>query len=129
MPTPPPPVLLPELPKGWRRATSGSITPAIQKTAVAVLKTAGIEYGGGHVLEIAGRVLAFRREPHYDDHIGGVLKWHPGISVWERHDPAAPLPVGMADLLPKVPTMKITSLLLLVGLALAGFTLAMKARA
>lgn len=77
---PPPPVTLAELPAGWSRQ---SVPPAAVRRANEVLKMP-LEYGDGIVETIDGVTYAFRREPHYDDHVDGVLRWHPGISVWTK---------------------------------------------
>ena len=128
MPPPtPPPVNLPRLPAGWVPGTN--LTPAVVSIAREVLRLGRDEYGAGDVREVEGRVFAFRREPHFDNH--PLLKpgqrpsdpgapepyWHPGISVWERIDPKALLPKELIDLLPKKPTFDALTLL---TLAVAG---------
>lgn len=86
-----PPVLLPNLPAGWSRR---NVPPPAVKRAHDVMRM-GLSYGQGMVETIEGITYAFRVEPHYDDHVGGFLHWHPGISVWTKTDPAAESPPGL----------------------------------
>lgn len=90
MPIPPPPVYLADLPAGWARSQTASAE--VTQRAIQVLNTTSYRYGDGEVVELGGKTLAFRIEPHYDDHVDGILRWHRGVSVWERVDPAAPMP-------------------------------------
>lgn len=91
MSMPPPPANLPQLPRGWVRA---NVPSPVVKRAHEVMRMP-FEYGQGIVETINGTMYAFRREPHYDDHVGGILMWHPGISVWTRADSTAEFPPGM----------------------------------
>lgn len=90
----------------------------------------GLSYGQGLVETIEGVTYAFRVEPHYDDHVGGILQWHPGISVWTKIDPSAASPPG---LMPEAVSMKAQTSplgsILLVGIgAAAGYLLSDRRR-
>ena len=94
--SPPPPIVLPNLPPGWSR---GNVPSPVVKRAREVLSMQ-LSYGQGVVDTIDGVTYAFRNEPHYDDHVGGVLQWHPGISVWTKTDPNAADPLGLTIVAP-----------------------------
>ena len=83
---PPPPAPLLGPPSGY---TSGKSLPsAVVQHAVAVLNDSSFQYGDTDVQSYNGVDYIHRVEPHYDDHVGGVLKWHRGVSVFQ--------PVGLA---------------------------------
>jgi hypothetical protein len=84
----------------------------------------GFKYGQGLVKDVEDAVYAFRMEPHYDDHVGGKLMWHPGISVWRRMEDKAPNPEGLKIDLPakQLPVFRML-LTVLVG-AGAGYAVA-----
>lgn len=77
---PPPPTHLGSLP-GWRLATD--VTPAVTAFASSVLRS-GLAYGETLVRTIDGRQYLARVEPHYDDHAGGGVRWHRGVTVYEK---------------------------------------------
>jgi len=93
--TPPAPVTLDPLPSGW--AYAGSVTPAIVAEANKILGDSEYQYGDGVSKEFDGVMYAFRVEPHYDDHVGGYLHWHRGVSVWRRNDSNAPVVLPLVD--------------------------------
>lgn len=95
-PTTPPPVPFQPLGSGWSLVRD--VTPAISGRARDVLFRGYKDYGEGEVALVGGRLLAFRREPHFDDHVDGVCRWHPGITVYESANTSLPAPVGMTDM-------------------------------
>lgn len=82
---PPPPVTLPDI-VGYRAAPDSA-----EATALALEVLHGpLEWGG--TVERDG--LLARVEPHYDDHAGGGLRWHRGVTVYvaAAHAPTDPAP-------------------------------------
>lgn len=81
MATPPPPAPLLPPPSGY---TFGSNLPsAVVARAREVLNDSSFGYGDTSVQRVNGIDYIHRIEPHYDDHVGGVLKWHRGVTVYQ----------------------------------------------
>lgn len=75
---PPPPSPIPPPPAGYRYARS--VGPAVTARARAML---GAPLGTVEAVEDGGRTYVLRMEWHFDDHAGGGLRWHPGVSAFE----------------------------------------------
>lgn len=70
-----PPVSVP-LPDGWRRTkTSAEVPRAALSAANGFLYTSSM----GQFQD--NGTWGLIKEYHHDDHVGGVLRWHPGVTV------------------------------------------------
>lgn len=84
-PPPHPPLPLPSS-ANWRIVTK--ITPAVTALAREVLASP-LDYNETAEREIDGVRYLARIEDHYDDHAGGGLRWHRGVTVYEAEVIAA----------------------------------------
>jgi len=83
-PDPPAPLLPP--PAGY---TFGKSLPsAVVAHAREVLNDSSFQYGDTDTQTVNGVDYIHRVEPHYDDHAGGGLRWHRGVTVYQ--------PVGLS---------------------------------
>lgn len=70
-----PPSFIP-LPTGWRYSRKASeVPPAAVKTASSFLYASKMGQFDDH------GDWGLIKEWHFDDHVDGVLKWHPGVTV------------------------------------------------
>lgn len=108
---------VPPLPAGWKRMRAATKPMADKAKEVLWDKkwnkvTSEQRYGMGEVHKFGDRVIAFRWESHFDNHPSlrkGQREdapdapppyWHPGISLWERVDPTAPIPPKLENMMP-----------------------------
>lgn len=79
--TPPPPVPLPGTPPGYEPGTN--LSSATVAYAHQVLNNSAYQYGDRVHQTFDGIDYIFQVEPHYDDHAGGGLRWHRGVTVFQ----------------------------------------------
>lgn len=88
---PPPPVPLLAPPEGYvfgRKLPAGVVTRARE-----VLQDRSFQYGDSSTQIYNGVTYIHRIEPHYDDHVDGILRWHRGVTVYQP----APTVITVAD--------------------------------
>lgn len=79
---PPPPKVIP-VPQGWEYAF-GKLPKGITVWAINTLGRR-LPLGDLQVKQFNGNDYGAFTEYHYDDHVDGVLKWHPGVSIlWRK---------------------------------------------
>jgi lysophospholipase L1-like esterase len=84
-PRPPPPSVI-VIPVGWVRLPQKlAAKHAAREFAVSVLFQHR-PMGDLQVKDIDGQPIGALTEYHWDDHVGGVWKWHRGISLLQRKD-------------------------------------------
>jgi lysophospholipase L1-like esterase len=79
---PPPPSKV-IVPAGWYRLPEASVTPAMTSLAEAT-QAKSLPLGDVQEADIDGKHVGAFTEWHWDNHQGGVYKWHHGVSMLAR---------------------------------------------
>lgn len=122
---PPAPAAINPPPSGYKRTVTVSQKPAAH--AAVVLSSHLREYGYEERRAFDGVCYVFRVEPHYDAHVGGVLKWHPGVSVFTPVDGKG-AGCEKAPPKPETPSLVPLAALAVVGVGFAAYLLARSQR-
>lgn len=86
---PPPPVPLLPPPAGY--VFGRNLPAAVVTRAREVLNDRQFKYGDASNQNVNGVNYIHRIEPHYDDHVDGILRWHRGVTVYQQAGSVVPV--------------------------------------